>query len=214
MADDKKPDHYWRDVFKGAWDNSLHRVGWDSTKAVLATAAFIGSWILGGVVFSATGGFLIGIAILAPVIFLWGVVQTQAKMYCDLAKQQSTPAINAPIEPERKRRAPDFDKWRHVEILELGKAAQLWEGEVPGLAIKGPAAETYEMLRAAVSKGELGFIPTGYSLGQRADDSLQQAERRNPNTFTRVTRPGLQKFAATYGYDPEFLRDPQRAPMS
>jgi hypothetical protein len=127
-------------------------------------------------------------------------------MYRALAKQQNTPAIASPVEPDRKRRPPDFDKWRHVEILEVGKAAQLWEGEAPGLALKGAAAETYEMLRAAIRKGELGFITTN-SPHPHADDTARQLERREPMTYTKVTRAGLQAFAAKYGYNPEFLRD-------
>src|ERR1700719_683153 len=49
MADDKLPDGYRRNVFKGAWKNTLRRVGWDPTKIILAVAAFIGSWMLGGI---------------------------------------------------------------------------------------------------------------------------------------------------------------------
>jgi hypothetical protein len=140
------------------------------------------------------------------VAFVWGIIQTQAKMYRELAAQPSAPAVVAPAQLDRTK-AADFEKWRHVETLELPKAAQLWEGERPGIALRGRAAETYAMLCGAIKKGELTFITSATSNDASFLDTAHQMERSDPQTYTKVTRAGLKAFAAKYGYDPEFLRD-------
>lgn len=137
-GEDKLPEHYWHDVFNRAWGNTLHRVGWDTTKAILATAVFIGSWILGGAVYSATGGFLIGILMLAPILFVCGVIQAQADMYRDHAKRQSVAPSGLPLAaPQTNHLAtptPDFEMWRHREQVTLLEAAQLSAGVRPSVS--------------------------------------------------------------------------------
>jgi hypothetical protein len=125
------PEDYWREVFKGAWKNTLRGVGWDATKVILAVATLLGAWILGVTLapVTMTEAFLIGIAILAPIIFVWGMVQAQADMYGDLKTKQSTPVVVPPVQAPSNHLAtpkPDFDMWRHRETLTLLEAAQLW----------------------------------------------------------------------------------------
>jgi hypothetical protein len=211
MAGDEKADHYWREVLKGAWASTLDLVGWDKKKALSAAFVPIGTLVITGISsgFSALStiiSLVVGVALLVPMLFVWGIIQTQAKMYRDIAKQPSSAPLVAPIKPDRTR-AADFEKWRHVEILELPKAAQLWEGERPSLALKGPAAETYAMLCAAIKKGELRFMVSAISSDPSYLETARQMEQSEPTTYTKVTRAGLKAFAAKYGYDPEFLRD-------
>ena len=135
MADDA--NQYWREVFKGAWRNTLRGYGWDPKKIILAIAGLIGSWMLGIVLVpaTATGAFLVGILILAPFVFVWGMIQAQADMYRDLAKKQSEPAV-ASVKVETNHLAtpkPDYAMWRHQEELTLLQAAQLWAGVRPSL---------------------------------------------------------------------------------
>jgi hypothetical protein len=200
-----------RNVFKGAWKNTLRRVGWDPTKIILAVAAFIGSWMLGGIVFSATGGFLIGLTMLAPFLFLWGIVQAQADMYGDLVNKPiaaPAPAVVAPQTNHLATPKPDFEMWRHRENLTLLEAAQLWAEVRPsvGWGTQGLVNDTYAMLSGAIQKGDLSFVPEG-SMHPPAWNTAVQMEKKKPNPATKLTRAALKAFATKYGYDPEFLRD-------
>jgi hypothetical protein len=209
MADDENANRYWREVFKGAWRNTLRRVGWDPTKVILAIAAFIGSWTLGGIVFSATGAVLIGITALAPFIFVWGLLQAQADMYRDLERRQAASAAAGPRETNQPAiPKPDFDMWRHREKLSLIEAAQLWAGFRPSLSLgtRGSVKDTYAMLTGAIQKGELPFIPDG-SIDPSARDTVRRMQQQNPHQNTQLTRAALKAFAIKYEYDPEFLRD-------
>jgi hypothetical protein len=213
MADQKLPDDYWREMFKGAWKNTLRRVGWDPTKIILSCAALVGSWMLGVILVPATvtGALLVGIAILAPIIFVWGMVQAQADIYRDLMTRQSTLATVAPVQSPTNHLAnpkPDFDMWRHRENLTLLEAAQLWAGVRPNTTwgTRGSVKDTYAMLEGAIQKGDLAFDPEG-STHPPAWNTAVQMEKKNPRPATKLTRTGLKTFALKYGYDPEFLND-------
>jgi hypothetical protein len=207
VADQKLPDDYWRRVFKGAWDNTLRRVGWDSTKVILSVAALIGSWMLGVILAPATttGALLVGIMILAPIIFVWGMVQAQADMFRDQMTKQSTS-----VEPTNylANPKPDFDMWRHRENLSLLEAAQLWAEVRPSMSwgTRGNVKDTYAMLEGAIQKGDLAFEPEG-SIHPSAWNTAVQMEKKNPRPATKLTRNGLKAFATKHGYDPEFLQD-------
>jgi hypothetical protein len=164
MVDQKLPEDYWREVFKGAWKNTLRGVGWDPLKFILAVATLLGAWILGVILVpvTTTEAFLIGIAILAPIIFVWGMVQAQADMYRDLLTKQSTPIVAAPVQVPARPAAPpkpDFQMWGHKDNLTLLEAAQLWAEVTPSLTwgTRGSVKNTYAMLEGAIQKGELAF---------------------------------------------------------
>lgn len=211
MAADEKPDHYWRDVLKGAWASTLDLVGWDKKKALSAAFVPIGTLVITGIAngFSSLStiiSLIVGVVLLVPLLFLWGTVQTQADMYRALAKQQTTPASPEINQPRMSK--PDFDMWRHREKLTLIETAQLWAGFRPGLSLgtRGNVKDTYAMLTGAIQKGELPFIADG-SIDPHSRDTLRQLQRQSPHQNTQLTRVGLKAFAAKYGYDPEFLRD-------
>jgi hypothetical protein len=214
MSSDVPETDYWREVFKGAWKNTLRRVGWDPLKVILAVATLLGAWILGVTLapVTMTEAFLIGIAILAPIIFVWGMIQAQADMYRDLMAKQPTPATAvAPVQASGNYLAdpkPDFDMWRHRENLTLLEAAQLWAGVRPSMTwgTRGSIKDTYAMLEGAIQKGDLAFDPEG-SIHPPAWDTAVQMERKNPRNSTKLTRAGLKAFATKYGYQPEFLKD-------
>jgi hypothetical protein len=213
VADPKLPDDYWREVFKGAWKNTLRRVGWDATKVILSIALLLGSYFLGIILVpaTATGAFLIGIAILTPIIFVWGMVQAQADLYRDLMTKQNTATPVGPVQTPTDHLAtpkPNFDMWRHRENLTLLEAAQLWAGVRPNTTwgVRGPVKDTYAMLEGAIQKGDLAFVPEGSS-HPPAWNTAVQMERKNPRPATKLTRTGLQAFASKYDYDPEFLKD-------
>jgi hypothetical protein len=215
MAAGEKPDHYWRDVLKGAWASTLDLVGWDKKKALSTAFVPIGTLVVTGIAngFSSLStiiSLLVGVVLLVPLLFLWGIIQTQADMYCALAKQQTAPAspvvapeINQPTMPK-----PDFDMWRHRDKLTLIEAAQLWAGFRPSLSFgtRGSVKDTYAMLTGAIQKGELPFIADG-SIDPHSRDTLRQLQQQNPHPDTQLTRAGLKAFAAKNGYNPEFLRD-------
>jgi hypothetical protein len=187
MSGDAPAADYWREVLKRACNNTLHRVGWDPTKVILAIAFLMGAWVLGIIVVPATnaGALLIGIAILLPFIFVWGVVQAQAHMYRDLMIKQSAPTAVAPVQATARPAAPpkpDFDMWRHKDNLTLLEAAQLWAEVTPSLTwgTRGSVKNTYAMLEGAIQKGELAFDPEG-SINPSAWDTAVQMERKKPD---------------------------------
>jgi hypothetical protein len=216
MGAEGKQGHYWRDVFKGAWASTLDLVGWDKKKALSAAFVPIGTLVITGIAngfssFSTIISLLVGVALLVPLLFLWGIIQTQADMYRDLAKQQTAPAppVTAPETNHLATPKPDFEMWRHRENLTLLEAAQLWAGVRPSVAwgTRGAVNDTYAMLSGAIQKGELSFLPEG-STHPPAWNTAVQMEKKNPNPSTKLTRTGLKTFAAKYSYDPEFLRGP------
>ena len=155
--------------------------------------------------------FLIGLTMLAPFLFLWGIVQAQADMYGDLANKPIAPPAPAVVAPQTNHLAtpkPDFEMWRHRESLTLLEAAQLWAEVRPsvGWGTGGLVNDTYAMLSGAIQKGDLSFVPEG-SLHPPAWNTAVQMEKKKPNPATKLTRAALKAFATKYGYDPEFLRD-------
>ncbi len=202
-------DHYWREVFAGAWGTTWRVLGWSKEKIAGAVAALIGTIIVGG----AAAGFnlvnsaisaTVGVAVVAACVFVWGFFKTTAQMY--RAAQVEKKQMNETGTGKRKRPRADFDKWRHVPKLELQQAAQLWSGEQPGLGMYGEVAETYAMLCGAIQTGdlEIGFNQT---VEPRMRGIVHQREMENPRPDMKVTREALRAFAKRHGYDPEFLRD-------
>jgi hypothetical protein len=100
---------------------------------------------------------------------------------------------------------PDYTAWRHVDRLTLRDAAFLWRDLSPALAMPSNVKAWYAALASAITRGELFFEPHYTGHMNRADE--RDAQKRNPQLDTIVTRTALQTFAKKYGYDPEFLRD-------
>ena len=106
----------------------------------------------------------------------------------------------------RRRGPPDYEKWRHVETMDLQTAAQLWSDEQPGMGMFGEVKETYAMLAGAIGNGQLNF-KMDQTIDPRMQNAIRERARENPNPNMKVTRDDLKAFAKLHGYDPKFLRD-------
>jgi hypothetical protein len=158
---------------------------------------------------TATGAFSIGIVILTPIILVCGLVQAQAQMFRDLLARRPEQVV--PLQTrsiDKGNLKPDFKMWEHRENLTLLEAAQLCAEIRPSATsgTRGIVKDTYAMLEGAIQKGDLAFNPEG-SIHASAWDTAVKAKKSKPSPSTKLTRMGLQKFAADHGYDPEFLKD-------
>jgi hypothetical protein len=208
-------EHYWRPVFARAWSKTRHFVGWSKEQVVSGVALFIGTVIFGGMTagFDLVGSSIsvsVGLVVVAVMVFVWSVFQTQKEMYRELDAKHLEKigtlqaVVVAAVSPRPP--APDYDKWRHRPSMNLRTAAQLWSGERPSNKLVGDAKETYEMLYGAVQAGELALDldPSVPSALQSTDLRMRQ-ERASADTV--VTRASLKTFAKRHNYDPIFLRD-------
>jgi hypothetical protein len=210
---------YWRRVLRGAWEETYQPLQWNRQKVALVLTA-IGTILaaglhlgLGEMITTLIGYVWIAapVAFAALILFIWGVIQTQATMNRELIEARNenkrkigeleTKLANSRPAP------PDYEKWKHRQSLTLRTAAQLWEGERPGMKLIGAAKETYEMLHGAIQSGALDLDLDDPSIDPRMRETTRRLRRQNPNAETLVTRTALRAFALSNGYDPEFLRE-------
>lgn len=204
---------YWRRVLKRAWSTTLNLFGWSWQKTIGGAVVLVGAVLYGGV----TAGFnlvtgltsaLAGLVIVGPIVFVWGIFQTQREMNLELYRE-TIAASNRRASggwEGRKRPPANFDKWRHVLKMDLTTAAQLWTGEQPGMGMFGEVKETYAMLSGGIQSGELE-IEGDPTIDPRMRNAVLQQRRENPSPNMIVTRAALKAFAKLHKYDPEFLRD-------
>jgi hypothetical protein len=197
---------YWHEVFDAAW-RKVRPFAWRKENIAGAAILVVTTMVAGGLgalssLAVATVAAIGGVFAASAFLFAWGLVKTQAELYSALSDATDATIATLRAEVERlKEPLPDFDKWCHVDRLELKTAAQLWSNVRPRLGLAGRSRESYEMLRAAIQKGELEFDTS--RLPADADRTLWQ----NPPYDTIVTRKALQAFAALHRLDPEFLRE-------
>lgn len=221
---------YWRKVASRAWDKTWR---WSKEKVLGGVALLIGAFIVGGVaagfnLLSGSISVVVGFAVVTAVMFVWNVCHTTAELHnniqieldaaIDNANKQKL-SYEAAIDRDnkravekleaaawRKRAPPDYQKWRHVQTLNLQQAAQLWTDETPSMGMFGKVKETYAMLCGAIQSGDLAFV-SKFIGDPRMQETLRQREQQNPNPDMKVTREALKAFAKRHGYDPTFLRD-------
>jgi hypothetical protein len=207
---------YWRKVLKRAWSKTIAPLGWTKEKITGIASLVIGTAVLGGAAallqlvtpFIST---IVGLLFVGIALFVWAVIETQAAINQELVNERD----------EHKRKIgdlenkvwnsrpapPDYDKWKHKNNLSLRTAAQLWEGERPGMKLIGATKETYEMLHGAVQSGALALELDDPSIDPRMQEASRRLKRLNPNAETLVTRQALKAFALANDYDPDFLKD-------
>jgi hypothetical protein len=205
---------YWRKVLKGAWQKTRDVLGWSKQKVASACILVITAIVAGGMsagfgVVTTSVSTLVALAIVGSVVFAWSLFETQAELY--RAAEEETKKAKASQERVslrslRRRGPPDYEKWRHVETMDLQTAAQLWSDETPGMAVLGEVKETYAMLCGAIQSGQLNFKmdPT---IDPRMVNAVREQTRQNPRQDMKITRTDLKAFAKLHGYDPKFLRD-------
>jgi hypothetical protein len=213
---------YWRTVLKGAWKKSVP-AGWNRQKFAALAIPIIGALVVGGWsgawnVLPLTIGGVIGAACVAPILFIWGVFETQCEMYHELeaARATSTDEVasqsqefpkTSPDEPSEQHDNPekvDFEMYRHLQQMPLRTAAQLWAGQVPGMRIHGQAKQTYAMLCGGIQSGDLQFAG-GALPGMNAANLKYYKLQPHPELI--VTRGALKEFAGKHNYNPRFLRN-------
>jgi hypothetical protein len=204
-------DHYWRRVFKTAWDDTKHSLGWNQKTVAAALITIVGvlaallHFGVAAMITSATGVFWTALpfAIAGLVIFAWNFFSTPPRLDANLrAKISELEAALANF----KKPPPDYRAWRHVDKLTLRQAAFLWcdlEPITPGWPPQG----WLTALIAAVKKGELEFVPKIDPYQPGGEDRQRINQMENASGGTLVTRSALQQFAKKHGYDPAFLRD-------
>jgi hypothetical protein len=89
---------------------------------------------------------------------------------------------------DKKDRLPNYEAWKHVDILTLAQAARLWCDIDPDLS---DTLDTSAWTKALFFAGRKGELKVNYREG----------------TPMTATRDALKEFAKKNNYDPRFLRD-------
>jgi hypothetical protein len=201
---------YWGPVLSGAWEKTRNPLGWDRKKFAVVLLA-IGSIIAAGVHFgiaemiaTASGLFWIAFpSIFAmSVLFVWGIIETQAKLYSDLMTSSTATISNLENQLSRfEKYKPNYEIWRKPHKYTLIEAAYLWVERVPHGPGTSETTAQYRALESAVQTGKLRIIYRS----QYASD--RSAKHQHPNVHTEILRESLQEYAQNEGQVPIFLRD-------
>ncbi len=214
---------YWGAVFKKAWTDTLHSLGWNQKTAatvLVAVGAIILAFLrygLDGLTQTITGyfWFAFGPVFAGLCLFIWNFVTAQASLYeASKVRIEASREKISELEAElarakivtKKDPLPDYAAWRHVQSITLRKAAFLWcDMEPASLPMPPKVAAWFNAFVGAVQQGELEFVPQYSSHHDRSREARRQQD--TPNSETIVTRDQLKAFARRHGYDPIFLRD-------
>lgn len=195
---------YWKSVFSGAWDKTYKPLGWDRKKAAVALVA-VGTIIVAALhlgwsemITTAAGYLWIAIpsVFTAFILFIWGIIETQAKLYADIAAKLGT-----------TDGTPNYAVWRNRNHIYLGDAACLFADLVPNSRNKA-RADVNEYLGAlvdAAKHGEMEFVFRDSAAA--ISRAILDREKQYVDNTTKVTRAALKKFAEKRGYNPPFLSD-------
>jgi hypothetical protein len=205
---------YWQKVLSGAWDKTWKPLGWNLQKTAVVLVA-IGTVIAAGfhlglaaMITSAVGYLWIVAPVLfaAVILFVWGIFDTQAKMYAELSGA-STATISELSDAlaRAKEPPPDYEAWQHVDHLSLKQAAFLWCDLSPRNSMPPNVKAWFTALASAVRRGDLTFEATATPYVNM--DVAREMEKLTPTLDTVVKRGALQAFAKKNGHDPKFLRD-------
>lgn len=202
---------YWRHVLSGAWDKTHRPLGWDRKKAAVALLA-VGTIIAAGIHFgfaamltTATGYLWIAApaTFAAFVLFVWGVIDTQAKLYRELDEWSSQQIDNRDSKLAKFTNAkPNYTAVRLQHQYSIGHASRLWVGRDPNLKGTPESQAWYDTFVSAIQKGELDFEPS-----HPRDNTLIRYEQKNPNFNTMISRDEFKRYARSINQDPPFLRD-------
>src|ERR1700736_5972416 len=157
---------YSRTVIWGAWEKTYKPLGWDRKKAAVVLLAvgaiFVAGFQLGlaAMVTTATGYLWIAApaGFAAIVLFVWGIIETQAKMYAELSAAH-TGAINA-LESKIsqlivEKILPEYEKWRQVHKYTLSEVSSLWCDIEPGTIDTKEIKAQKRALESAIQTGKL-----------------------------------------------------------
>jgi hypothetical protein len=206
-------DGYWKSVFAGAWGKTYQPLGWDRKKVAVALVA-LGAIIAAGfhlglaaMITTATGYLWIAAPAVfaAIVLFAWGVVETQAKLYGDLMQTASASisTLEAKIaKHENKFKKPNYTAVRLQHRYTLGDASKLWIDISPNAPANSESKAWFDTFKSAVQQRQLKFIPNW-----PGDRDMIDYERQNPRWETFISREEFQRFAKSINEDPPFLRD-------
>ena len=205
---------YWHKILSGAWDKTYLPLGWDRKKIALGLVSLCGVVVVGvhfgWEAMTASASPLLWtispVFFAALILFVWGIVETQAKLYAELSTSSSAKiteleaALSGSQEPP-----PNYEAWRHVHELHVRQAAFLWNELEPRMSQPPKIFAWSSALQAAIKKGELDFVPQYSDYGRREVQLAEQRKAAWSETF--VTREHLKAFAKLHNYDPIFLRD-------
>jgi hypothetical protein len=181
----------WLRRIKDTW--SWGRFAWQLA-AALGLTGIAGS--AGGAVWAVIKGVPLPIALMVGYCTLVGAVYLAMAPLAYRAFTQS-PANKI----EKKKIAPNYIAWRHLESYPIIEAAKLWCDIDPNTTGTPDTAAWMQAFMAAVKKGSLAL--EYYS----SDYGRQDREKHNPTSDSKITRDSLKAFARAGGYDPIFLRD-------
>ena len=150
---------YWWSVLAEVWDKTYKPLGWDKKKialvliaacAVIVTGIHLG---LAAMIASAVADIWVVAPVLlaAFVLFAWGMFQTQAEMYITLSDTSGAAIaeLNAALS-KAKEPPPNYEVWRHKEILTVWEAAFLWSELEPRLSMSSKVRPWYNGLCGAI----------------------------------------------------------------
>jgi hypothetical protein len=196
-------DEYWKPVLSDAWENTYRPLGWDRKKVALAILA-VGTVLVAGfrlgwaAMMTGAAGYLwllAPIVFAAAVLFVWGIIEAQAKAYRSLEQRIS--------ELIQDKVTPNYESWRHIPIVTLGQASYLWCDRKP---LSGETKDTrswFRALEAAIQTRDIEIIPKPSLYHEEGEN-----ERRNPNWDSKIKKTELRKFADKHGHPtPKFLQD-------
>ncbi len=205
---------YWVKVLAGAWGKTYQPLDWNRKKVgvvLLALGSFIAAGVqlgLAAMLTTATGLMWTAFPFVfaALILFVWGVIETQANLYSGLA--ETTAARIGALEAalvSYETPSPEYEPWRRVDEMKLQTAAQLWCEEIPSMAVTPKVRARLEALISAVKKGELEFVYKHEGYGNR--EELRKAAQLGAWSETTVTCSALKAYSKLHDYDPIFLRD-------
>jgi hypothetical protein len=132
----------------------------------------------------------------ATILFVVNIIQTQAKLYAELAREH---AELKGTQEKRKNQKPNYEAVRHMDTFTLGQASRLWCDIDQNTVGTSHSQAWLQAFEAAIRRGKLTFIPR-----QFGSDS-ERYERENADHSTQVTREALLKFAIENPPIPKFL---------
>ena len=190
-------------------------LGWDRKKIALGVVSLCGVLVVGvhfgwvAMTASAIPFFWTASPIFfaALILFVWGIIETQAKLYAELSTSMSAKVSELEVVVARyKEPVPDYEAWRRVKEMTLHKAAFLWCDSVPRASVPPKVQAWIHALVSAVKTGDLEFSPDYRNNVLTSESCLRQKDEAWSET--KVTREQLQAYANKQGDQvPIFLRD-------
>jgi hypothetical protein len=199
---------YWLHIISGAWKSTIRPLQWTKERAVSTAVLIIGTVVVGG--FAAVSqlasthvALITGTIFVAICLFVIGAIQTQHKLYFDLAAatDDKIAALQKQLSQVLSKK-PNYEIWRTLHKYTLMEAAYLWCDCDPNVSAgtKDTAAQV-RSLESAIQTGKLEFIHHS----KYASDV--EHEQKYPHLHTEIRRLALQEYAKREDQDPAFLRD-------